>query len=675
MLDLHSFEKVLRAAAPPLLFGLRFWASVSLALYVAFWLELDNAYWAGATAAIVCQPHLGASMRKGWYRMIGSLIGAVAIVVLTACAPQDRALFLGALALWCGACAFAATLLRNFAAYGAALAGFTAAIVASNLVGPSGEVDGDAAFLLAVSRASEISIGIVCAGIVLAGTDLGGARRHLAVLIAGLSAEIVTGFAGAVAGRDLHDTRSARREFLRRIIALDPVIDEAIGESSQLRYHSPVLQRAADGLFAVLGSWRVIASHLSWLPHNQAQEEGAVVLEGVPQELLSASEDEPTRWLADPVGLHRICKTTVRRLITLPVRTPSLRLIADEAAEAFDGMADALDGLALLVADSTRPSDRGSKRVRVPDWLPALINAGRAFVTISAVALFWIVTEWPNGALAIAFAAGIVLLLTPRADQAYAAGAAFMAGALIDVGLAAVVAFAMLPRLGPETFAGFSLVIGLCLVPIGTFVAQARQPWQTGMSAGMAILFIPLLQPANQMNYNPEQYYNTTMAIITGTAVALLSFRMLPPLSPAVRTRRLLALTLRDLRSLAMGRAHGDWVDQIRSRLVAMPDAATPLQRAQLLAALSVGSKIIQLQDDARRLGLGADLGAAIAAVAQGDSAIAIANLARLDEVLAAADAAGGPGAQTALRARAKILALSEALTEHAAYFDAGASR
>src|SRR5208282_5299053 len=89
-----------RAAGPLLLFGLRLWASVCLALYVAFWLELDNAYWAGTSAAVVCQPHLGASLRKGWYRMIGTVVGALVIVVLTACFPQDRALFLGALALW-----------------------------------------------------------------------------------------------------------------------------------------------------------------------------------------------------------------------------------------------------------------------------------------------------------------------------------------------------------------------------------------------------------------------------------------------------------------------------------------------------------------------------------------------------------------------------------------------
>src|ERR1700754_33057 len=71
-----------RTAGPPLLFGLRLWASVCLSLYIAFWLELDNPFWAGTSAAFVCLPLLGASLRKGWYRMIGTLVGAVVIVVL-----------------------------------------------------------------------------------------------------------------------------------------------------------------------------------------------------------------------------------------------------------------------------------------------------------------------------------------------------------------------------------------------------------------------------------------------------------------------------------------------------------------------------------------------------------------------------------------------------------------
>src|SRR6266852_8367465 len=92
----------LMAAAAPLLFGIRLWASVCLALFVAFSLDLDNPYWAGASAAIVCQPQLGASLRKGWFRMIGTVVGATMIVVLTACFPQERITFLVLLAFWCG---------------------------------------------------------------------------------------------------------------------------------------------------------------------------------------------------------------------------------------------------------------------------------------------------------------------------------------------------------------------------------------------------------------------------------------------------------------------------------------------------------------------------------------------------------------------------------------------
>src|SRR5260370_37571015 len=101
--DPRRLGSALWSAAPALLFGLRLWAAVSLALYVAFWLELDDAYWAGTSAAIVCQPSLGASLRKASFRMIRTVVGAVAIVVLTACFPQSRIGFLLGLSAWCTA--------------------------------------------------------------------------------------------------------------------------------------------------------------------------------------------------------------------------------------------------------------------------------------------------------------------------------------------------------------------------------------------------------------------------------------------------------------------------------------------------------------------------------------------------------------------------------------------
>jgi uncharacterized membrane protein YccC len=246
-----SLTNALAGARAPLLFGVRLWASVCLALFVAFWLQLGEPFWAGTSAAVVCQPQLGASLRKGWFRMIGTVVGAVTIVVLTACFPQDRIGYFVLLALWVGLCAFVATALRNFVSYAAALAGYTAMIVGADTLGATGGASSEV-FMLAIIRASEICIGIVCAGIVLAGTDLGGAKRRLAASLADLAADIAGGFTRmlAMAGPRPPDTQAERRELVRRVIALDPMIDQALGESNQLRDRRATLRTAVDGLLA-----------------------------------------------------------------------------------------------------------------------------------------------------------------------------------------------------------------------------------------------------------------------------------------------------------------------------------------------------------------------------------------------------------------------------------------
>src|SRR5207302_954260 len=219
-----------------------------------------------------------------------------------------------------------------------------------------------------------------------------------------------TRFTGTLttAGVEFESTQTIRRELVRRVVALDPVIDEAFGESSQLRYHSPVLQRAVDGLLAALASWRAAALLLARSPQERARQEAGAVLARVPQELRSAPvQGEPARWIADPVGLRRICEQAVRRLVALPADTPSLRLLAR------------------------------------------------------------------------------------RADQAYAAAMSFTVGTVLAAAVAAIIAFAVLPN--TETFAAFSIAIGLVLIPAGALMAW---PWQPVVFSAMAANFVPVLQPA-----------------------------------------------------------------------------------------------------------------------------------------------------------------------------------
>jgi uncharacterized membrane protein YccC len=178
--------------------------------------------------------------------------------------------------------------------------------------------------------------------------------------------------------------------------------------------------------------------------------------------------------------------------------------------------------------------------------------------------------------------------------------------------------------------------------------------------------------PTNPMSYDTAQFYNSALAIVVGCGVAPVAFRLLPPLSPELRARRLLALTLRDLRHVAitwlLPRSE-DWEGRIYSRLAALPDQAEPLQRARLLAALSVGSEIIRLRKIVAHVGAVSEFDAVCQAFAQGNSAIAMVRLGQLDRQLAST--ADGTEATVALRARGRILVLFEAIAAHSSYFDA----
>jgi uncharacterized membrane protein YccC len=263
----------------------------------------------------------------------------------------------------------------------------------------------------------------------------------------------------------------------------------------------------------------------------------------------------------------------------------------------------------------------------------------------------------------------VVLLLSSRAELAYADAIAFMLGTTAVVPVAAAIKFALLP--GFESFPAFCIALAAFLIPVGTAIAATRQHPSLVICT---FIFMPLLQPTNEMSYDTAQFYNSALGIFAGFAAAPLSFLLVPPLSPSFRTRRLLNLTLRDLRRLAMNRLSttaDDWQGRTFSRLAALPEQAEPFERAQLLAAQFVGTEIVHLGRDTAELELPLQFDAALQAFLEGNSGAAIAQLTRLDHHLASTEQVDS---QLAVRARGRILAICDALADYRAYFDAGAS-
>lgn len=638
-----------------LIHGLRLSASVCLALFIAFSLELDTPSWAGASAALVCLPSLGASLRKGRFRAVGTLVGAIAIVVLTSAFPQDRVGLLVGLALWCGLCSFLSTVLRNNTAYAAALAGYTAAIVFSDAINAPPDT-----FMIAVTRATEICIGIGSAGLILIVTDLGAGRRRLAQAIADTGRAIATGLAATLAtGFETLEMRSQRRELIRRVIELETTVDEVIGEASDLRGRASALRAAGEGLISALSAWRAIGNHLTTTPQGDEAEIARGLIPAV-------SGVGNGNWTAGSEDIRDLCQAERSHVLSTPVSTLSGRILVDAVAEALHGLARAANVIVLISNTGRAQPDQAGTHPSVPDLLPALINALRTVVAVLAAATFWIATGWPGGQSVITFVAIGVILFAPLADQAYSSALQFAVGAVIAAALATVVDFAVLP--GKTSFLGLALVIGVVMVPVAALsVGSWRRPLFFSMMANL----ISLLGPANPPTYDAAGYFNSSLAIVTGVVASAIFLQLIPSISPVHRIERLLILAVRDLRRLAIGRLRLDrraWTMRLNHRLGALPPQATLEEAAQMVAVLSVGEAVIALHTSSPGLGARAreDLDRGMACLAAGDFAGARTEFAGFS---ARKPDNGAAEAVGSMRARAAAAVIVEALTRHSRFF------
>ena len=660
------------AATAKLLYGLRLAGAVALALFIAFWLELDNPSWAGTSAAIVCQPVLGASLRKGFFRMIGTVVGATMSVVLTAIFPQDRVGFLIGMALWAAACSFANTLTRNFAAYGIALAGYTLAIIAGDSISEPGQV-----FHLAVTRASEIIIGIACAMAVTGLSDLGQSRGRLAAAVDALGREIHARFAALLRDPEKHlaEGPEIRRGLIGRVAALDPVVDQAIGEEPELRHRVDILREAVSGLFAALSGWRIAESHLVNLPESAARREGRRVAARLPEAWhgraaaggeaglrpgLGSDPGRGVRLAADRRADVAAARDLVERRDGGGV---SERLLSEAAAKLALGLGAAANGLALLREPAVARDPAQVPGFVVADYLPAVVNAIRTFLAIMAGILFWIVTEWPSGLGAVTFLAVTVLLLAPQQENAPRAALGFGIGTVLTAALAAVVNFAVLPN--HEGFPALALILSAVLVPLA---ALSTVPALAPYLVAATMNFVPLVGPTNQISFNTLSFYNSALGICGGCMAGALALVLIPPVPQPIRADRLVELTLRELRRMADGRASPSpaaWQHRVYARLIALPPGVDPLYGSRLVAALSIGLQVLDLR---RLAGEGPDgdrLRGALARLAAGDVAGLLGGLA---EVEAALDDGGGEA--SGLRVLTAVQIIRDVIRQHRHEFE-----
>src|SRR5258705_1071136 len=142
-------------------FALRIWAAMMVALYAAFWLQLESASSAAVTVAILARPTRGQAYQKAVYRVLATIIGVVASFVIAGLFPQSRSLFLIGFAGWLGLCVYVGGLLDGNRAYSGILSGYPVALVAVTQIDSPQNI-----FSAGVNRGAAIVVGIAALALI-----------------------------------------------------------------------------------------------------------------------------------------------------------------------------------------------------------------------------------------------------------------------------------------------------------------------------------------------------------------------------------------------------------------------------------------------------------------------------------------------------------------------------
>lgn len=623
------------------MFGLRLAASVCLALYITYALELQNSFWAATTAAIVCQPNLGTSLQKGRWRIIGTGAGALAMVTALGLFAQSRYTLAFCLAAWCGLCGVAVVVLRNFASYAAALAGFTAAVIFADTI-----ADPTSAFFFSLVRVSEICIGIGSTLFVILLTDFGAARRTFASLLEDMTRQLVRGFRSTLAARE---ECVSPREVLRKLSLFQAAADAAMADSPYLRSRSGQLRDAGARLMDAVLGWQKIA--LEQEVSGQRGDDVRACLDTLLSRL------DPADLGRDPERLRSACAEALQTLEALPHEDADAAILADATRDLVHCLRETTGSIALLMG-ATAERRAAPWTIVIGDPLPPLLSGFRVFSAVAATAAFTIATQWPNGPLAIAFVAIAALIFAPAGDQARGLATDYTVGSILVSVVAGGLYFGVMPSI--TTFPQLAAMVALFMVPTGFMQAGS---WHAPLFLAMSVNCLPLLGVGNPISYDASAFFNIALTIILGNIAGTLFFIIIPSLSPEVRTRRLLALSVRDLRKLAARpRNSARWTAVMTRRAEDLPPQATREQAGSLMTLFVLGRALIVLRETLAGAAEGGLLARACSELAAGRPALARIAFGDIERVLAERVEAHPAEVQAGLPARMQTRIITTAL-------------
>ncbi|AXA91893.1 FUSC family protein [Massilia sp. YMA4] len=491
-----------------------------LALWIAFRLGLDSPGTAMTTTFILALPSSGMVLEKAFYRLLGTVVGCSAALLLIALFPQQAPVLLAGLALWVGLCTAGAAMHRNQQSYSFVLAGYTACMIAvPALDHPAG------VFAAAVTRATEVALGVIVAAVV---HDVLFPRAH---------------------GRQVRRTVQARYDsfltFCRQV--LDGQLTPAQAELAHLRYAADIaalesgraaafFETGARGqarqLHAFNGAFMTALTTLYTLHRllHRADAASPVPALVAPLHRLLAGALDPcaAKPLAQLPATLAPAATTARAALAAHTALARGAAIdaetAIELAERFAAQLAAFDAVYRGLAQDKR-QQVSEPQAYAPKTPPGIVLASgaRAAFALLAAATVWYWLAWGQLATSLVMTT-VFCALASSSPRPTAMVQQVMTGFLLATPLTFATEFLLVIRASD-----FPMLVLAALPLFSLALWLMTDPKRAGIGIGMAMFSSQFVAPVNLMHYDAVGMANGMLAQIAGVLLAWVIFAVLLP--------------------------------------------------------------------------------------------------------------------------------------------------
>ncbi|KAI3605928.1 Tetrapartite efflux system, inner membrane component FusBC-like (plasmid) [Cupriavidus necator H850] len=527
------------------IFSIKAFVAAMLALYIALYLALPRPYWAMATVYIVSHPLTGATRSKAVYRVLGTLLGAAASVVMVPNLVNAPFVLTAAVSLWTGTLLYIALLHRSPRSYVFLLAAYTLPLVALPAVNSS-----EAIFELAVSRAEEIILGILCASVVGAivfpdrVADVLHDKSAAWLADAALWAtDMLSPDAGETVRR-----HASRHRLTADILALDQLVshlsydtDSAVRvrDARELRGRMTMLLPVLSSLTAVVTALR---KHPGGVPPALSEDMAAVSawISGGGEErmpTLSLGEAAWQRQTGEPDWHAALVATAEERLRTL------LGLWQDCVS------LQRRIGTAVPAREWTPAFGRWSLgQARHFDHGMLLFSTSTIALAIFCMGAIWIQSGWADGGVAVGLGA-VACCFFAAMDEPAPMIRSFFAWNVVALVIATVYLFAILPNAHD-----FGMLVAMFAVPYLIIGLMLAQPRLSLIALLLAVITASDIGIQGAYNADFHSFFNHNIGGIAGILFALLWTLLTRPFGARVAVRRLLRACWGDIAGYAQGR-------------------------------------------------------------------------------------------------------------------------